>query len=246
VFGRPICAPNKHGGNFMATTTGTILLIGASRGLGLGLASEYLARGWQVIATARDPARATGLTGLVEKYEGALRVETVDVAEDGAGAALAERLHGTTLDVIFVVAGQNTGGWGPAFKVDPKEAAHEFITNTYAPPAMAEALAGLLKPGGTVVFMTSILGSLSNATGIAELYSASKAGLNMLGIGFSKRHPDLRTILMHPGGVKSDMGGEGAPLDVPTSVTGMADVIEAQAGGAGLDYIDYAGKRIAW
>jgi NAD(P)-dependent dehydrogenase (short-subunit alcohol dehydrogenase family) len=229
----------------MADKTGTILLIGASRGLGLGLAEEYLARGWQVIATARDPGRAAGLTRLAAAHGKQLRVEAADVAAPGAGAALAAALHGVALDTIFVVAGQNIGGWGPAFQVAPEAAAHEFLTNSFAPPAVAEALLGLLAPGGTVVFMTSILGSLANATGVAELYSSTKAALNMLAIGFAKRHADLRVVLMHPGWVKTDMGGDSAPLDVKTSVAGMADVLAAQSG-TGLVYVDYAGKPIAW
>jgi NAD(P)-dependent dehydrogenase (short-subunit alcohol dehydrogenase family) len=229
----------------MASKTGTILLIGASRGLGLGLAGDYLSRGWQVIATARDPASATGLTKLAAAHGSKLRIETCDVAAPDAGATLAGALHGTRLDTIFVVAGQNSGGWGPAFQVKPDMAAHEFLTNSYAPPAVAEALVGLLAPGGTVVFMTSILGSLANATGVAELYSSTKAALNMLAIGFAKRHADLRVVLMHPGWVKTDMGGDSAPLDVPTSVRGMADVLLA-SGAPGLVYVDYEGKKIAW
>jgi NAD(P)-dependent dehydrogenase (short-subunit alcohol dehydrogenase family) len=230
----------------MASSTGTILLIGASRGLGLGLAEEYLARGWHVIATARDPAHAPGLARLATAHPDHLRLETTDVTAADAGAKLAGSLAGTTLDVIFVVAGQSKAGRGPAFQAAPEIVAQEFLTNSFAPPVVAEALLGLLAPGGTVVFMTSLLGSLANAQGMVEIYSASKAALNMLGIGFAKRHPDLRTILMHPGWVKTDMGGDSAPLDVPTSARGMADVIAHEAGKTGVAYLDYAGKTIAW
>ncbi len=228
----------------MTNQTGTILLIGASRGLGLGLAGEYLKRGWNVIATARTPASAPGLTELAGKHDGQLRIETADVAAPNAGTHLAETLAGTKLDVIFVVAGQNAAGWGPAYEAAPDVAASQFMVNSFAPPAVAEALLGLLKPGGTVVFMTSILGSLENASGTAELYSATKAALNMLAIGFAARHADLRVVLMHPGWVKTDMGGAGAPLSIETSVTGMADVIPDAK--VGLQYIDYKGAKIAW
>jgi hypothetical protein len=68
----------------------------------------------------------------------------------------------------------------------------------------------------------------------------------MLAIGFAKRHADRRVLLMHPGWVKTDMGGASAPLDVTTSVRGMADVIASQGGGPGISYVDYAGKAIAW
>ncbi len=228
----------------MTNTHGTILLIGASRGLGLGLAGEYLAREWQVIATARDPKGSAGLTELAGKHGAQLRIEAADVAAPDAGARLAAALAGTRLDVIFVVAGQNAGGWGPAFEASHEVAASQFLVNSFAPPAVAEALLGLLKPGGTVAFMTSGLGSLSRANGTAELYSATKAALNMLAIGFAKRHPDLRVVLMHPGWVKTDMGGPSAPLDLETSVTGMADVLAGAK--VGLAYIDYTGAPIAW
>ena len=228
----------------MTKSDGTILLIGASRGLGLGLAGEYLKRGWKVIATARSPGSAAGLTELAGKHDGQLRIEAADVAAPNAGTRLAEALAGTHLDVIFVVAGQNAGGWGAAYEAAPDVAANQFMVNSFAPPAVAEALLGLLKPGGTVVFMTSILGSLANANGTAELYSATKAALNMLAIGFAARHPELRVVLMHPGWVKTDMGGAGAPLSVETSVAGMADVIPGAK--VGLQYIDYKGLKIAW
>ena len=228
----------------MTNTNGTILLVGASRGLGLGLAAEYLSREWQVIATARDPEGADGLTELAGKHGAQLRVVPADVVAPDAGARLAAALAGTKLDVIFVVAGQNEGGWGAAYEVKPDIAAKQFMVNSYAPPAIAEALLSLLKPGGTVVFMTSGLGSLARANGTAELYSATKAALNMLAIGFSRRHPELRVVLMHPGWVKTDMGGPGAPLDLQTSVTAMPNVIAGAQ--VGLAYVDYKGETIPW
>lgn len=225
--------------------TGTILLVGASRGLGLGLAGEYLGRGWTVVATARDPGKSEGLAKLAHGHKDRLRIEQADTTAPGAGAALAGRLSGTQFDIVFIVAGQAKSGTGAVHESDAATAAEEFLTNAYAPPVFAEALIPLLAPGGMVVFMTSILGSLSNAAGGIEIYSASKAALNMLGIGFSKRHPDIRVVLMHPGWVKTDMGGANAPLDIGTSVRGMADVLARQSG-TGLAYVDYSGKAIGW
>jgi NAD(P)-dependent dehydrogenase (short-subunit alcohol dehydrogenase family) len=228
------------------STPNTILLIGASRGLGLGLASEYLARGWNVIATARDPARAEVLTALKADHPGQLRIEPLDVTDRKAGTALATALSGISVDVLFVVAGQSSQGMAPIQDAPPEVAAQEFLTNSVAPPVVAEALLPVLAPGAPVVFMTSILGSLANSSGGIELYSASKAALNMLAIGFAKRHADRRVLLMHPGWVKTDMGGANAPLDITTSVRGMADVIASQGGGTGIAYVDYAGKPIDW
>ena len=222
----------------------TVLLAGASRGLGLGLAREYLSRGWQVVATARDPAKAADLRALADG--GRLRVETLDVARPEQAATLAKTLAGTKLDVLFVVAGQSKAGYVPIHDVARDVAAEEFLVNSCAPPAVAEALLPLLAPGGTVVFMTSVLGSLARSEGGMELYNASKAALNMLAIGFAKRHPDLRVILMHPGWVRTDMGGESAPLDVKTSARGMVDVVAARGEGTGVVYVDYAGADLPW
>ncbi len=220
----------------------TILLIGASRGLGLGLAKEYLSRGWNVIATARNPAQAPGLTEL----GGKLRIEKFDVTDPNAPAALRSALGDTKLQVLFVVAGQASTGYVPIHVVPPDVAAQEFLTNSVAPPTVAEALLPLLAPGGTVVFMTSRLGSLALSDGGMELYNASKAALNMLAIGFAKRHTDRRVLLMHPGWVRTEMGGENAPLDIETSVRGMANVIDTHAKGTGIAYVDYTGAKIPW
>jgi NAD(P)-dependent dehydrogenase (short-subunit alcohol dehydrogenase family) len=224
----------------------TILLLGASRGLGLGLVQEYLGLGWHVVATARDPHKAVELTALAEKHAGQVRVEALDVAGEGAGQALAQKLAGTVADIVFVVAGQHSQDGKAIHDVPAAAAAAEFITNSWAPPTVAEALSGLIRPGGTYVFMTSVLGSLARTSGTPELYSASKAALNMLGIAFSKRHPKETVVLMHPGWVRTDMGGGSAPLDVPTSAKGMAETIAVLAGKAGVHYVDYQGKTLPW
>lgn len=231
----------------MPDSPATILLAGASRGLGLGLAREYLGRGWSVIATAREPGKATGLAALHASNPGKLRIETLDVSDPASVTALATTLQGTTLDVIFIVAGMNAYATTPIHLVPAVDAAREFLTNAYAPPALAEALSGLAAPGATYVFMTSLLGSIaSNAGGGMELYRASKAALNMLGSCFALRHKASPVVLLHPGWVRTDMGGENAPLDVETSVRGQVEAIAARAGKPGLAYVDYRGQTLPW
>ncbi len=222
----------------------TILLAGASRGLGLGLTEEYLNRGWQVIATARHPDQAQGLAKLRHDR---LTVEQLDVTDPASVRALAGRLGGRRLDVLFVVAGISSSSQVPIHQVSQEDAAREFITNATSPVVLAEALQDSLAPDATVAFMTSVLGSIgSNDSGSWELYRASKAALNMLATCYALRHKTTPVLLLHPGWVRTEMGGANAPLDVPTSVRGLANVIDKQAGRAGVAYLDYAGASLPW
>jgi NAD(P)-dependent dehydrogenase (short-subunit alcohol dehydrogenase family) len=226
---------------------GTILLAGASRGLGLGLAHAYLEQGWQVIATARDPSSADGLRALGATHRENLLLEKLDITSAGDIRALAGVLSGKKLDVLFVVAGIHIEQDTPIADVPAEAASMEFLTNAIGPVSLGERLAGLMAPGGAFVFMTSLLGSIaSNAGGSVDLYRASKSALNMLGSCFALRHRNNPVILLHPGWVRTEMGGAQAPLDIETSVRGMISVIAGRRGKPGLAYLDYQGKSLPW
>ena len=124
-----------------------------------------------------------------------------------------------------------------------------FWTNAIAPIRAGRILLSLVKEGGSIGFMTSILGSVGGRThGYAELYSASKAALNSLSRGFAVQDVGSRAVAvlnLHPGWVKTDMGGADADIDVATSVKGLADVIAA-AHPPGQVYVDYKGSSIPW
>ncbi len=226
---------------------GTILLAGANRGLGLGLAEAYAGQGWQVIATARAPERAPELEGLRAGNEGRVTVEQLDVADPASVTALAGRLGGHHLDVLFVVAGVGSQHANAVRDVAYEEVARMFVTNATAPIALAESLQDHLAPNATVVFMTSLMGSIaSNAGGGMEMYRASKAALNMLASCYALRQKSHPVLLLHPGWVRTDMGGDNAPLDIPTSVAGMVGVVAGRAGKPGIAYLDYQGQRLPW
>ena len=98
-----------------------------------------------------------------------------------------------------------------------------------------------------MVFMTSAMGSIAeNGMGGVDAYRASKAALNMLAQCFSLRHKGLTVTLMHPGWVKTDLGGDGAPIDVATSAKGMVAEIEKRGGAGGLAVVAYTGRAIPW
>lgn len=224
----------------------TILLAGASRGLGLGLAAEFLGRGWSVIATARKPEQSAGLQALQKSHPGQITIEAFDIAAENAAKALAAKISGRSIDVLFVVAGISAHRDTPIQDVPPEDVAREFITNATAPIALAEAVLPAMAPHGTIAFMTSILGSIgSNAGGGMDLYRASKSALNMLAACFALRQKSYPVLLFHPGWVRTEMGGANAPLDVETSARGLADQIGRHTK-PGLAYLDYQGQKLPW
>jgi NAD(P)-dependent dehydrogenase (short-subunit alcohol dehydrogenase family) len=226
----------------MATSSQTVLLVGASRGLGLGLAREYLARGWRVIATARDNAKQ--LEALEHRN---LRIARVDIADTDGVAELRAALGGETLDLLFLVAGISGSVPKPLHEVSADEAARVYLVNTYYPIVAAEAFADLLKRGGTVAFMSSRLGSIAlNDYGQWETYRTSKAALNMGARSFFHRHPDHAVLSVAPGWVRTDMGGASATFDVETSCRNVANAISQHAGQPGHRYVNYDGTELAW
>jgi NAD(P)-dependent dehydrogenase (short-subunit alcohol dehydrogenase family) len=222
------------------------LIIGASRGLGLGLSLELLKRGWEVTATVRSAAGGTGL----EAYHERVTMDTLDVNNLTMLDALAARMKAKTFDVVFINAGIGGPEGKTAADVAPEEIAHLFMTNTVAPVRLAGRLIGCVKPEtGILAFMSSRLGSVTlKADPGMSLYSASKAALNSLTKSFVPAIADksITVITMHPGWVRTDMGGSGADIDVETSVRGMANVLETQAGAGGHRFLNYKGEELPW
>ena len=223
------------------------LIVGASRGLGLGLAGKLLARGWQATATVRS--HSNDLASLQENAGGNLQVATLDINDRAQSVQLAGSLDGQRFDLLFLNAGILLG-WNTALEDIPDaDISAIFFTNAISPIRTADALVECVASGGMIAFMSSVLGSVAtNDDGRAELYRASKAALNSLARSFRARHADrdLTILLLHPGVVRTRMGGEDAPLDIETSVNGVADVIEQRWGTGGITFVDYRGEIVPW
>jgi NAD(P)-dependent dehydrogenase (short-subunit alcohol dehydrogenase family) len=225
-----------------------LLLIGASRGLGLALAEEYLKRGWHVVATERA-GTTSKLHDLLGAAQDRLEIETVDVVYPDQVAALRARLAPRKFDLLFVNAGVKNDDRETIADVSTDEFMRVMITNALSPMRVVETLQDLVLPTGTIGIMSSGQGSIANnESGNYEVYRGSKAALNMFMRSFAARHADdPRTLLlMAPGWVRTDMGGSQARLSIEESIPNLANTIDAQAGKAGLQYLDYLGRKVPW
>ncbi len=227
----------------------TALVVGASRGIGLGLVKELADRGWEVTGTARSADGEKAIKGVANGHGGAVHVETVDTADAASAESLRERLAGRMFDLVVINAGVSGPSKNPR-TVTHDEFSHLFITNSLAPVRLAELLAKQVTPKtGVIGLMTSQLGSVEQASaGGMELYRASKAALNSFTRSFAARHKEagFTTLSLHPGWVKTDMGGPNAAVDVETSVKGLVDVIERAQKDRKDGYFDYKGDTLPW
>ncbi|UTL91784.1 SDR family oxidoreductase [Pseudomonas fluorescens] len=223
----------------------TALIIGASRGLGLGLVQRLHEDGWNIVATVRNPQQPGALADVP-----GVRIEQLEMNDTTQLDGLQQRLQGQLFDLVFI----NAGVMGPLPQdletVNAQAIGDLFMTNAVAPIRVARRLAGQVREGsGVLAFMSSILGSVTIPDGGEIcLYKASKAALNSMINSFvvDLQRPDLCVLAMHPGWVKTDMGGENAEIDVLTSTRGMLEQIKAQSGHGGLRFINYKGESLTW
>lgn len=226
----------------------TVLLIGASRGLGFAMVEEFLKRGDKVVATGRESSR-DALYRLAEIYPAALEVETADITVPVQVNSLHQRLAGRRFDLLFVNAGVKNDDRETIADVSTEEFNRVMVTNALSPMRVIETFKDLVTPTGTIGVMSSGQGSLTNNTnGKFEVYRASKSALNMLMRSYAARNSDdPRTLLlMAPGWVRTELGGAQGRLSIEESIPNLLNTLAAYAGQSGLHYLDYLGKTVPW
>ncbi|ERV70163.1 SDR family oxidoreductase [Pseudomonas aeruginosa] len=229
--------------------TPTILLIGASRGLGFALAAEFLKVGWSVVATVRGDAR-TDLHSLAEDHQDSVEIEQLDVTDLDQISDLRSRLSGRSFDILFVNAGTANKNQNETIAdVSTEEFVRVMVTNALAPMRVIEALQNLVSDDGLIGIMSSGQGSISNnESGGHEVYRGTKSALNQYMRSYAARHAgDRRALaLIAPGWIRTELGGPDAPLTIEESIPDIVNVLLLKRERPGLEYLDRMGRAVPW
>lgn len=236
----------------------TVLITGASRGLGLEFTRQYAADGSEVIAACRNPAAATALGEIARGPGARVHVEQLDVTDHAVVDALAEKYRATPVDILINNAGE-IGPRDPGLTRLPEQlfgsmnyAAWRRVleVNTLAPLKVAEAFAAHVAASAQkkLIFISSATGSNAEGRHTVIAYCSSKAALNkvvtMLAMTLKDR--GLICAALCPGHVKTDLGGDGATLTPAQSVSGLRRVIAGLTPADSGCYRDHTGITVGW
>lgn len=228
----------------VSASEGVVLVTGANRGIGLEFVQQLQAKGFDVIGTARKPATADEL-----KATGA-RVEQLDVTDANSVAGMAERLDGVPIDILINNAGMLNRADSTLDTLDFEMMVRSFQVNSLGPLRVTQALLPNLRAGEAkaIVNITSQMGSIELSSGMAYSYRTSKTALNQINKIISVELADegFINIVMHPGWVRTDMGGENATLSKTESVSGMLGVIDGLDAESNGRFFNYDGSEIPW
>lgn len=225
----------------------TCLISGANRGLGLEFAKQYAADGWKVIATCRRPEAADELNAV----EGDIQVHALDVTDFTQMEALGATLSGEAIDVLI----KNAGVYGPRVvqhhSVDYAAWTEVLRANAMAPLKMAAVFEPHVAKSKLrrIVAITSLMGSMTdNTSGGSYIYRSSKAALNavMRSLAMDLKEKGIAVAMLHPGWVKTDMGGPGAKIEPSESIAGMRKVIDGLTVENTGRFFNYDGTELSW
>lgn len=225
-----------------------VLITGANRGIGLGLVQHYLSQGFDVHATYRDATSANALFALAAN-NASLHCHCLDVTDYAKVSQLASQVG--TLDILI----NNAGYYGPKSygfgHTDVEQWRKVFEVNSIAPLKLVEAFYSNLAQSSVrkIACLSSKVGSMTeNTSGGGYIYRSSKAALNSVVKSLSNdlSSQGFTVVALHPGWVKTQMGGSNALIDVETSVTGLTQVIENLTIPQSGQFISFDGQSLPW
>jgi NAD(P)-dependent dehydrogenase (short-subunit alcohol dehydrogenase family) len=221
-----------------------VVITGTSKGIGLELTKQALEKGYKVLALARKPHESSGLVELQKKHSSLLELAALDVADRDASDRMKDLTKKfSSIDILINNAGIYRGD------DTAEEFLESFRVNSVAPLFMTRSLFSKLKESATpkVCHITSLMGSITdNDSGGSYSYRASKAALNMINKSLSRNEAWLTAIVVHPGWVKTDMGGAAAPTEVHESGSGIWKVIEKVKPTDSGSFYDFEGDSLPW
>jgi len=224
----------------------TLLITGANRGIGLELTKRYAADGWSVIAACREPKNAGALKALKTD----IAIEALDVTDYVAVDRLAAKYSDTAIDLLLNNAGIYGNRDGGLKVSDFNNYLEVLHVNSVAPMKLALAFLPHLRraTAAKIATISSRMGSIELGGGGSYAYRASKAAINagMHNLALDLKSSGISCITLHPGWVKTDMGGAGADIDVATSAAGLKKVIDGVTLKDAGKFYNYDGGEIPW
>ena len=229
----------------------TVLVTGANRGLGLEFVRQYAQAGWKAWAACRAPKSAKELKALQSQHGGAIEILALDVTDAASVGGAAAQLRGEPIDLLLNNAGV---GSPPAQKIgslDYAAWARVMDANVLGPARVIEAFVDNVARGGDkrIVTVTSRMGSIEdNSSGGSYAYRSSKAGVNAVMKSFSidLAPRGITCVVVHPGWVRTDMGGAGGKLAPAESVKALRGLIESLGSKDAGKFYDYDGSKLPW
>ena len=227
-----------------------VLVTGANRGLGLGFVTNYLGKNVNVVSTTRDIKSSRELLSLKERFPDNLEIFELDLLKESAGDTLANFLGERPIDILINNAG--IGSTNQHFQaVSPKPWLEVLKVNLIAPLMVTQSIIDNVKKGvdKKIYFLSSQLGSIGdNTSGGMYIYRSSKTGLNQVvkSLSVDLKREGITVVSLHPGWVKTDMGGPNAPVSIDESIEGMTQVIDTTDIRDTGRFLNYDGKELPW
>ena len=227
-----------------------VLVTGANRGLGLGFAKNYLGKDVNIVSTTRDIKTSKELLTLKERFPDNLEIFELDFLKESAGCTLANFLGDRPIDILINNAG--IGSTNQHFQaVSPKPWLEVLKVNLIAPLMVTQSIIDNVKKSvdKKIYFLSSQLGSIGdNTSGGMYVYRSSKTGLNQVvkSLSVDLKPKGITVVSLHPGWVKTDMGGPNAPVSIDKSIEGMIKVIERTDINDTGRFLNYDGTELPW
>ncbi len=227
-----------------------VLITGANRGLGLGFVKKYLEKEVHVVSTTRDIKGSKELLAIKDSFPDKLEIFELDLLKENAGGTLANFIGDRPIDILI-----NNAGIGSSNQrlelVSSKPWLEVLKVNLIAPLMITQSIIENVKKSSDkkIYFISSQLGSIGdNSGGGMYIYRTSKTGLNQVvkSLSVDLKPQGITVVALHPGWVKTDMGGPNAPVSIDESIEGMIQVIDTTDIRDTGRFLNYVGKELPW